>query len=352
MSTIKLSNSLQKDVNGNVTLTGTFNATTVQQGGTNLSTIFASSGHNHNTAYAPSNHNHNSLYATTGHNHDTAYYSINGGIANGSVTARQHLAAAGGWLYLFQPTAYNNNITNTYWRITHDTGDGTNLCGALLFWATEAGNQTCRAYIEDDAGNYTLMNFTEGHRCVAQGIDPVLHQGLIVKANGQYKSLLNYTANTHKENITINEALPMVELCTDKKCKSVFGVVRGPDELNNAGDRIFDNGGSIKSIYTRPKDENGIPIDEERLFVNSIGEGAMWVCSANGNLENGDYIQSSHVPGYGEKQDDDVCHSYTIAKLTCDVDWNDPNLSELYQTRVLDDDVQAAFVGVVYSCGV
>ena len=43
----------------------------------------------------------------------------------------------------------------------------------------------------------------------------------------------------------------------------------------------------------------------ERLIVNSVGEGAMWVCNSNGNIENGDYITSSDYIGYGEKQDDD-----------------------------------------------
>ena len=43
----------------------------------------------------------------------------------------------------------------------------------------------------------------------------------------------------------------------------------------------------------------------ERLIVNSVGEGGIWVCSSNGNIENGDYITSSNDLGYGEKQDDD-----------------------------------------------
>ena len=37
----------------------------------------------------------------------------------------------------------------------------------------------------------------------------------------------------------------------------------------------------------------------------------IWVCNINGNLENGDYITSSIVTGYGELQDDDLLHNYT-----------------------------------------
>ena len=39
-----------------------------------------------------------------------------------------------------------------------------------------------------------------------------------------------------------------------------------------------------------PRRSNSIP---ERLIVNSVGEGGIWVCNSNGNIENGDYIQSS-----------------------------------------------------------
>ncbi len=40
------------------------------------------------------------------------------------------------------------------------------------------------------------------------------------------------------------------------------------------------------------------------------------VCSSNGNIENGDYITSSDYLRYGEKQDDDLLHNYTVAKAT------------------------------------
>jgi hypothetical protein len=51
----------------------------------------------------------------------------------------------------------------------------------------------------------------------------------------------------------------------------------------------------------------------ERLIINLVGEGAIWVCNSNGSIENGDYIQSSDNLGYGEKQDDDLLHNYTVA---------------------------------------
>ena len=61
--------------------------------------------------------------------------------------------------------------------------------------------------------------------------------------------------------------------------------------------------------------------NEQRMIVNSLGEGAIWVCNKNGTFENGDYITTTTVPGYGGKQADDILHSYTVAKITCDCDF-------------------------------
>ena len=81
--------------------------------------------------------------------------------------------------------------------------------------------------------------------------------------------------------------IPMIELSRIKKDKRVFGVM-GDNRRNNS----------------RP----------ERLIVNSLGEGGIWVCNSNGNIENGDYITSSDYLGYGEKQDEIFLCNYTVAK--------------------------------------
>ena len=38
----------------------------------------------------------------------------------------------------------------------------------------------------------------------------------------------------------------------------------------------------------------------------------------NQNLENGDYITTSTIPGYGQKQTSSQLHNYTVAKITHD----------------------------------
>ena len=64
--------------------------------------------------------------------------------------------------------------------------------------------------------------------------------------------------------------------------------------------------------------------NEQRMFINSLGEGAIWICNKNGAIENGDYISSSSVAGYGMKQslNEEFLTRYTVAKITCDCNFS------------------------------
>ena len=83
----------------------------------------------------------------------------------------------------------------------------------------------------------------------------------------------------------------------------------------------------------------------ERLIVNSVGEGAIWVCNSNGNIENGDYITSSDHLGYGEKQDDDLLHNYTVAKATigCNFELDSP----YYNCLEIENGLRIAFISCI-----
>ena len=67
--------------------------------------------------------------------------------------------------------------------------------------------------------------------------------------------------------------------------------------------------------------------NEYRVYVNSLGEGAIWVSNKNGPIENGDFITSSNIKGYGVKQlrngnTDNFLTNYTVAKITCDCNFS------------------------------
>ena len=82
---------------------------------------------------------------------------------------------------------------------------------------------------------------------------------------------------------------------------------------------------------------------------NSIGEGAILVTNANGNLENGDYITTGEDEGYGIKQDDDVLHSYTVAKITENMDFSDT--SRVKEVVLNGITRKVCLVGCTYHCG-
>jgi hypothetical protein len=58
--------------------------------------------------------------------------------------------------------------------------------------------------------------------------------------------------------------------------------------------------------------------------INSLGEGAINVCGEGGDIEIGDYIVSSSMPGKGMKQDDDLMRNYTVAKARENVTFSSP----------------------------
>ena len=62
--------------------------------------------------------------------------------------------------------------------------------------------------------------------------------------------------------------------------------------------------------------------DKKNLHVIfALGDGHILVTKEGGNIEIGDYLTSSSIEGHAMKQDDDLLHSYTIAKATETVTW-------------------------------
>jgi hypothetical protein len=76
-----------------------------------------------------------------------------------------------------------------------------------------------------------------------------------------------------------------------------------------------------------------------RVLVNSAGEGSIWVCEANGPVQNGDYITTSDVDGYGEKQGEEYVANFTVAKATMDCDFTAPALPKLVASVGADGSV-------------
>jgi hypothetical protein len=94
---------------------------------------------------------------------------------------------------------------------------------------------------------------------------------------------------------SILNTIPQTNISNVMNDKAVFGIYSGSEIKNN------------QTLH----------------YVASIGEGCILVSNITGEIQNGDYITSSTIPGYGCLQADDLMHSYTVAKCTQNINWDD-----------------------------
>ena len=112
--------------------------------------------------------------------------------------------------------------------------------------------------------------------------------------------IMSSTGNTIKSGIS--DTIVTVKPSSLSNDKTVYGVYSGSETINN------DNVST--TIY----------------YVNSLGEGCILISNYGGEIQNGDYITTCPITGYGSLQSDDILHSYTVAKCTENIDWT--NISE------------------------
>lgn len=180
-----------------------------------------------------------------------------------------------------------------------------------------------------------LNTFTGYHRCFIEDEKFDIndwenfrkeYEGRVVISSGKIKTHLKdgeevkeWTAFSGKDGITIEDALPIIELSRKKKDKRIYGVLGSYNRGNSANDR---------------------------MIINGCGEGAIWVVNSNGNIENGDLLQTSDHLGYAERQDDNLIRNYTIGKVVmdCNFELDSPE----YRCEDLGNGIRRAFLACVY----
>jgi hypothetical protein len=170
-----------------------------------------------------------------------------------------------------------------------------------------------KGYLRPDSG-VVWDNFTGQHRTFIKDV-PFSQasnlEGLIVSSDQNKYIKMSGGIEVGSNAITTNESLPVVSLSnvvTDKKCFGVISASEDPEERRDAF-------GNFVSVTEKEKGDT-------RVYINSVGEGAIWVVNTNGSLESGDYITTSNVTGYGQKQESEFLANYTVAKITMDCDFN------------------------------
>ena len=135
--------------------------------------------------------------------------------------------------------------------------------------------------------------------------------------------------------------MPKVVLSSGYKSKKIIGVVTENEE--DAEKRNYSVGNFVFP-YNKLETDN-------RIQINCAGNGAIWVLSRYDEevldpIENGDLVCSSELKaGYSIKQDDDIIHNYTAAKIliNCEFSLN----SELYSC-VEFAGIRCAFLPCIY----
>ena len=229
---------------------------------------------------------------------------------------------ASGWTQVDKLTASDGAAGDEFGRSVSIDGD-TMVIGAYLDDDAAASSGSAYVFVNLPVlvvqGDITagiggnILSFTGQHMCFPEG--PV-ERGLVVSANKNKFMNLNGILSTGLSAIKSSESLPIVSLSNVVNDPTVFGVVDSVESASSMRTQRF--GGTI----VENKKESG----DNRVIVNSLGEGAMWVVNTNGNISSGDYITTSNINGYGHKQDDDILHSYTVAKITMDCDFNPQEL--------------------------
>jgi hypothetical protein len=194
----------------------------------------------------------------------------------------------------------SNSLNNTSWKMCNYYVDS-NISD--LVFVSNHGNATTFT----DTFTEGLLNFT-GQHTVSTVIEDFKEDliGKIVISTGVYKDL------DGSDVIRVDECTPVVELSTLEKDSRVFGVISGFEELNK-DTRQFKIG---NLVFNKNKEK-----DDIKLVVNGAGEGGLLVCNYNGPIHNGDLLCTSPIEGLAMKQDDDIIHSYTVAKVTCSCDF-------------------------------
>ena len=159
-----------------------------------------------------------------------------------------------------------------------------------------------------------------------------------------------YTPFTGAHIITIDNSIMIDDL--------LYGMIMSSTGLSNYRDinnsiitvkpSVINNDKTVYGVYSSKE----IVINESNVsttvyYVNSVGEGGILVSNYNGDIQNGDYITTCPIIGYGALQTDDILHSYTVAKCTQTIDWSSISTTIDYNSTTY----KYCYVSCTYHCG-
>ena len=296
-------------------------------------TGYATTSHTHTGVYAPYSHSHTE-YAYTSHTH-SEYLKLSSvsNVSSGS-TALDYNGSG----HTFFAKNYYSGGTGGHALEGHATGNGnTGNFGLVGRTTNSAGfGVWCTSNLRAQNAHVdgTIYNFTGSHKCFTNdNTDNYIAGDIICTTKTAYTDI----TNSYFEVLRSSNA-------SDKRVLGVFN-----DEIIQTAEDIYNLSSEYKEEERTLIKQLILDNDYSIISVNSIGEGAINVCEENGDIENGDYIVTSSVPGKGMKQEDDLLRSSTVAKATEDVIWANeiPGTNGCFEIN----GIKCKMIGCTYHCG-
>ncbi len=243
------------------------------------------------------------------------------GIGTTSGSARLNVGGAGpSHVGIYGKDTYTLGGYGVYGEATGG-GGGSGIYGKGTY-GVEGNGSSYDFYASGSGTNYGP--FTGAHDVLINSNElGNFKKGMIVSSTGETQ--LRYDNNG---NISISSTLPKIKLSSSVNDSNVLGVFIKTQE---------------------PKYDFWYKLSEnEKLgIVNALGEGRVLVTNINGDINSGDYITTSNIPGYGQKQNDDLLHSYTLGKAIENVDWDSIKETVNYNGK----EYKYYLIGVIYVSG-
>lgn len=139
-------------------------------------------------------------------------------------------------------------------------------------------------------------------------------------ASLNYIGLIPYIISSIKE---LCEEIPHRKISTPTELFSNIEECHGLI-VSKRGNISLSSKANDKAVYGVVSETQPMYTENNEIYVKSHGEeGHVWIINTS-NLEAGDYITTSNVHGYGQKQDSEFLANYTVAKITTDCDFTQP----------------------------
>lgn len=183
--------------------------------------------------------------------------------------------------------------------------------------------------VSSGSGGYAFYSEFGGYGPFTGVHDALIAKNIETEIGDIVKSTGNVIASQH-----VDDALLEVTISQGVNGRGNYGIVSKRNPL--------DQEAPIAGLPEGVARDDLIPL-YDRLSVNGVGEGLVAVCGHGGNIEVGDYITTSIIPGKGQRQNDDndvaddLLRRHTVAQATQAATFNDPD--------------EVVLIACVYRCG-